>query len=214
MKNIHPVLKGMIPMVEGIAQTFGENCEVVLHELKNSKKSIIAIHNGHVTGRTIGSTMLDVGIEAIRRGNKADNILNYKNKTNDGRILKTSTMFIRDGDNQIIGCLCINIDISEIIVAQKALEDFFGIDMKENSDIDHFSNNRVNEVLINIVAKTLDRCRKPVSYLNKEEKVSIVRTLDNQGAFLIKGAIDYVAKVLCVSRYTIYNYLDEIRANE
>jgi predicted transcriptional regulator YheO len=47
--------------------------------------------------------------------------------------------------------------------------------------------------------------------MSKEEKVQICKQLDAQGAFLIKGAIDYVAAILCVSRYTIYNYLDEIR---
>ena len=52
------------------------------------------------------------------------------------------------------------------------------------------------------------------AYLTKDEKVQIVNKLDRQGAFLIKGAIDYVAKVLCVSRYTIYNYLDEIRVEK
>ncbi|SNS34660.1 Predicted transcriptional regulator YheO, contains PAS and DNA-binding HTH domains [Anaerovirgula multivorans] len=212
-KNLHPILKSMIPLVEGISKTFGKNCEVVLHELKNSKKSIIAIYNGHVTGRTIGSTMLDVGIEAIRKGNDADNILNYKNKSSDGRILKSSTMFIRDEDDDIIGCICINTDISEMIVAQKALDDFFKTETKEEVNMNEFPNNNVNDVLMNIVAETLDSYGKPVSYMNKEEKVSIVKKLDDQGAFLIKGAIDYVAKILCVSRYTIYNYLDEIRVN-
>lgn len=212
--NIHPVLKGMLPMVEGISKTFGKNCEVVLHELKESRKSIIAIYNGHVTGRTIGSTMLDVGIEALRQGNKTDNILNYKNKTNDGRILKSSTMFIRDDKNSIIGCLCINVDISDIIIAQKSLESFFETDREDDTNLNQFTNSNVNDVLINITADTLDSLGKPVSYMNKEDKVAVVKKLDMQGAFLIKGAIDYVAKILCVSRYTIYNYLDEIRANE
>ncbi len=70
MKNIHPILKSMIPLVEGVGKTFGKNCEVVLHEIKDSNKSIIAIYNGHVTGRTVGSPMLDVGIQAITQGKK------------------------------------------------------------------------------------------------------------------------------------------------
>ncbi|SDK57283.1 helix-turn-helix transcriptional regulator [Natronincola ferrireducens] len=212
-KNLHPILNSMIPMVEGIAKTLGQNCEVVLHELKNSQKSIVAIYNGHVTGRSMGSPMLDVGIQAIRKGNDADNILNYRNKSSDGRVLKSSTMFIRDQEDQIIGCLCINIDISEFVVAQKALEDLLKTDIKGEENLGEFPNNNVNDVLINIVAETLDSYGKPVSYMNKEEKVNIVKKLDEQGAFLIKGAIDYVAKILCVSRYTIYNYLDEIRVS-
>ncbi|AKL95117.1 hypothetical protein CACET_c16680 [Clostridium aceticum] len=212
-RNLHPIIKSFIPVVEGIAKTLGKNCEVVLHELKNSKKSIVEICNGEVTGRSIGSPMLDVGIQAIRKGNEADNILNYRNKTSDGRVLKSSTMFIRDEKDEIIGCLCINIDISEFIVAQKAFEEIVKTDIKGEVNLGDFPHNNVNDVLINIVSETLDRYGKPVSYMNKEEKVNIVKKLDEQGAFLIKGAIDYVAKILCVSRYTIYNYLDEIRVN-
>ncbi|GAB6088010.1 helix-turn-helix transcriptional regulator [Alkaliphilus crotonatoxidans] len=212
-KTLHPILKGMIPMVEGIARTFGKNCEVVLHEISESKKSIIAIYNGHVTGRSVGSPMLDVGLKAVRKGKNADNILNYRNKSSDGRVLKSSTMFIRNEENEIIGCLCINIDISEFVVAQKSLEELILTDSKVEASMGDFIANNVNDVLMNIVSETLDAFGKPVAYMNKEEKVNIVKKLDDQGAFLIKGAIDYVAKILCVSRYTIYNYLDEIRVN-
>lgn len=211
MKNIHPILKSMIPLVEGVGKTFGKNCEVVLHEIKDSNKSIIAIYNGHVTGRTVGSPMLDVGIQAIRRGKKADNILNYKNKSSDGKVLKSSTMFIRDENEEIIGCMCININVSEFIVAQKSLEELVQTDTEGDTKIGDFENNNVNDILVNIVSDTLESFGRPVAYMNKDEKVKIVKKLDDQGAFLIKGAIDYVAKILCVSRYTIYNYLDEIR---
>ncbi|NBG88937.1 helix-turn-helix transcriptional regulator [Isachenkonia alkalipeptolytica] len=213
MKNVHPVLVRMIPLIEGIGKTFGKNCEVVLHEIKNSNKSIIAIYNGHVTGRSVGSPMLDVGIQAIRRGKKADNILNYKNKSSDGKVLKSSTMFIRDENDEIIGCLCININVSEFIVAQKSLEELVKTDIEGETKLGDFENNNVNDILVNIVSDTLEAFGRPVAYMNKDEKVKIVKKLDDQGAFLIKGAIDYVAKILCVSRYTIYNYLDEIRIN-
>lgn len=212
-KGIHPILKGMLPMVEGLAKTFGRNCEVVLHEISDNTKSIIAIYNGHVTGRSVGSPMLEAGVKAIRKGNEADNILNYRNKSSDGRVLKSSTMFIRDENQHVIGCLCINIDISEFVVAQKALEELLLTDTKMDNNLGDFASNNVNDVLINIVAETLETHGKPVAYMNKDEKVNVVKKLDDQGAFLIKGAIDYVAKILCVSRYTIYNYLDEIRVS-
>ncbi|WP_336989646.1 helix-turn-helix domain-containing protein [Bacillus infantis] len=44
-----------------------------------------------------------------------------------------------------------------------------------------------------------------------EEKVECVRQLEEKGAFLIKGATDYVANVLGVSKFTVYNYLQKIR---
>jgi hypothetical protein len=44
--------------------------------------------------------------------------------------------------------------------------------------------------------------------MDKADNVRVVRTLDARGIFLIKGAVEAVAYVLNVSRYTIYNYLD------
>lgn len=209
-ENLHPILRGLIPLLDGIANTMGKNCEVVLHQIAKSKKSIVAISNGHVSGRTVDSPMLDVGIQALGEEEVAENIINYSNKTVNGKILKSSTMFIKDDDNKIIGALCINIDISEFVVAHKVLDEFIQPDIKREISFDSLSNN-INDVLNNVVEDTLNSYGKPVAYMNKDEKVVIVRKLDEQGAFLIKGAIDHVAKILCVSRYTVYNYLDEIR---
>ncbi|MDK2918047.1 MAG: hypothetical protein PWQ37_780 [Candidatus Petromonas sp.] len=209
---IHPILKSYIPVVEGIAKTFGKNCEVVLHDFSKMKSSIIAIENGHITGRSLGSPMTEVGLRAVRKGNTKDSIINYTGKSAEGRVLKSSTMFIKDENDEVLGCLCINFDMSELTVAKRVIDELLQTDAdEENKNND--GANKVNDVLTDIVQNTLEQSGKPVAYMSKEEKVSIVKKLDLQGAFLIKGAIDYVAKVLCVSRYTIYNYLDEIRVD-
>ena len=44
-------LRQFIPMVDALGETFGKHCEVVLHDLSTPETSIIAIANGHVTGR-------------------------------------------------------------------------------------------------------------------------------------------------------------------
>ncbi|MDR5658047.1 PAS domain-containing protein [Serpentinicella sp. ANB-PHB4] len=211
-RKIHPIIKAMIPVAEGIAKTFGKNCEVVVHEINNKRKGIVEIYNGHVSGRTNDGPMMEIGIQALSQEDGVKNIVNYSNKSCNGKALKSSTMFIRDENEEIIGAMCINMDVSEFIVVQNVLENLIQTDVKDQVNITNTTNN-INDVLINIVKDILDDFGKPVAYMNKEEKVNIVKSLDEQGAFLIKGAIDYVAKILCVSRYTIYNYLDEIRVN-
>ena len=44
----------------------------------------------------------------------------------------------------------------------------------------------------------------------RADKQRIVRLLDEQGAFLLRGAVDDVAGAMGVSRITIYNYLNAI----
>ena len=47
-----------------IAMQFGENCEVVLHDLTLPyNKTIVAIWNGHVTGRKVGDGGTNAGLE-------------------------------------------------------------------------------------------------------------------------------------------------------
>ena len=47
--------------------------------------------------------------------------------------------------------------------------------------------------------------------LDRVEKQIAVRKLDEQGAFLLRKSIEYVADVMGVSRITTYNYLNAIR---
>ncbi len=211
-QTIHPELQRYLPLVDGIAETFGGHCEVVLHDFSLLPNSIIAIANGHVTGRSIGSPITEYSLEMIKQGDTSSDIINYTGKSFDGKVLKSSTFFIQDKHGDTVGCYCINIDLTEIYAVKKVIDNMVQI----QNDTKGFAENGnvVNDVLYDIVIKSVEQAGKPVVYMTKEEKVVIVKLLNNQGAFLIKGAIDYVAKVLCVSRYTIYNYLDEIREEQ
>lgn len=212
-ENLHPILKNIIPLVDGIARTFGKNCEVVLHDVSNPDSSIVAITNGHVTNRVVGGPMSEYGLTALRKGDFDHDRVNYMKKTSDGRELRSTSMYIKDENGVLLGYLCINYDISELKVARNILNDLTSTnleDQESHTGTDSYGDT-INEVLAGIVAKILESMGKPVAFLSKEEKVHMVQLLEAKGVFLVKGAIDYVAKVLCVSRYTIYNYLDEVR---
>lgn len=214
-KKIHPLLKSFIPLVEVVAKTFGNDCEVVLHDISNPQQSIIAIANGHVTGRKVGSPMTERGLKAIRNKEFDKSLIRYKNITVDGRTLKSSTAFIKDDNDQVIGCLCINVDISKFIVTRTVIQEITEtLDEKKSKIEEETYGTNINDILRSVVNKVLEQVGKPVAYLNKDEKVDIVKELESKGTFLIKGSVDYVADVLCVSRYTIYNYLDEIRTDK
>lgn len=211
-EKLHPILKSMIPIVEGIAKTFGKNCEVVLHDIVDPHRSIVAIENSHVSERNLGGSMFQVSIDKIESGDFTKDQLNYTKKTSDGRVLKSSTMVIRDEGQKPIGYLCINFDLSELVMVRNSINALCYTESDEDTeDKKGYRGVSISEVLCNLVASVLDDAGRPVAYMTKDDKVKIVKILDEKGAFLIKGAIDYVAKVLCVSRYTVYNYLDEVR---
>jgi predicted transcriptional regulator YheO len=218
VEKMHPILKKYIPIMELIGNTFGKNCEVVLHDFSDPQHSIVNIINGNVTGRKIGDSITDLALEAWRRdgfgANKERMLLNYQSKSKDGKVLKSSTLFIEEEKGNIIGCLCINYDLTEGIMLSNFFNDLCQTESltMEREDTSETFVEDINEVLDYLVDKAISEVGRPVALMSKEEKVRTVSLIDEKGGFLIKGAIDKVAKSLNVSRYTIYNYLEEAKA--
>lgn len=59
--------------------------------------------------------------------------------------------------------------------------------------------------MVEQIARDMNR---EVNDLSRDEKQQVVRTLNERGALLLRGAVDEVADLLGVSRITIYNYLN------
>lgn len=200
---------------------FGKKCEVVLHDFTIPQHSIVEIENGHVTGRKIGDPITDFALSIWRKNGygkkKDDKIVNYRTKTKDGKILRSSSVFIRDDQKKIIGCLCINYDLTEYLMFNKIIGEFCNtIDLdneKSKEEAETFTND-VDDVLENIIRKAIDEVGKPVSMMQKEDKLMVAKIVDEKGGFLIKGAINQLASEISVSRYTIYNYLDELKSKK
>lgn len=200
---------------------FGKKCEVVLHDFTIPQHSIVEIENGHVTGRKIGDPITDFALSIWRKNGygkkKDDKIVNYRTKTKNGKILRSSSVFIRDDQKKIIGCLCINYDLTEYLMFNKIIDEFCNTVDPENEkskeETETFTND-VDDVLESIIRKAIDEVGKPVSMMQKEDKLMVAKIIEEKGGFLIKGAINQLANEISVSRYTIYNYLDELKSKK
>ena len=220
-KKINPDLKKFMPLVKTIAQMFGKKCEVVLHDFSIPQHSIVEIENGHITGRKIGDSITDFALSIWRKNGygkkKEDKIVNYRTKTKEGKILRSSSVFIRDDQKKIIGCLCINYDLTEHLMFNKIIDEFCNTidldDEKSKEEAETFTND-VDDVLEDIIRKAIDEIGKPVSMMQREDKLMVVKIVDEKGGFLIKGAINQLAAEISVSRYTVYNYLDELKTKK
>ena len=212
--SIHPLLNNLIPVVKTISSTFGKNCEVVLHDFSGPQNSIISIENGHITGRKVGDPITDFALASWKKGgfgdNKEDKLINYKTKTKDSRILKSSSVFIKDEKNKIVGCLCINYDLTAHNMFKNMINEFCNIGELNEEREESFVND-VDEVLDSIINRAIEDINKPISLMQKDDNLKVVEIVDEKGGFMIKGAVDHLAHKLNVSRYTIYNYLEEIK---
>ncbi len=210
--NVRAEVMKYAPIADAIAQTFGENCEVVLHDLTTPQSSVIYTVNGHVTGRTIGQSFNHI-ITQVLLSKKFHNdvVANYKNQTEDQRTIKSTTVLLRDAQGKAIGALCINYDIEPIQQFQKLLGSLANVEEETvKEEVELFGN--VQEIADTLIQQIIGQSN--VEKMDRAKKLEIVAFMDEKGVFLIKGAIDKVAEALQVSKVTIYSYLDEIRSGE
>ena len=196
----------------GIARTFGSRCEVVLHDLTKPERSIVSIANGHVTGRNVGGSITDLGLKSLKSESKDDELINYRTVTKDGRTLKSSTMTFRNIDGEPELALCINFDMTDILNFNSAIQDTFAIaEASDAVDTAETFEKDLPSTLEKMVGDTISGIGKAIPSMVKEDRVEIVRRLEQQGFFLIKGAVKVLAGKLNMSKFTIYNYLDGIK---
>jgi len=198
-------------LMKGLTAIFGTNCEVVLHDLTEGYEStVVMIENGHVTDRRVGDCGSNLGLEVLRGTVVDGDKYGYFTNTRDGRVLRSSSIYIRNDDGKVVGCLCVNFDVSNLMVADKTIRSL--ISNGEGEKEEEFFVNDVNQLLDALLRKAREEVGKPVSYMSREEKVKVVRFLDQKGAFLITKAGNRICQFLDISKFTLYSYLDEVHS--
>lgn len=117
-------LETYIPLVEFLGKALGEHCEVVLHDVSDPEHSIVAIANGHLSGRSIGGSLTDMVLKLLRQGDKEQTqyVVNYHGKGSTGHLFRSSSYFIRGDEGSIIGVLCLNYDVQPYITAREIID--------------------------------------------------------------------------------------------
>lgn len=209
MESVQDELDLLKTVLKGIAMQFGERCEVVLHDWSRPYDStIVAIENGHVTGRKVGDPGTNFGLEILRGSSAGDDPhkYNYITQTKDGRMLRSTSMYIKNKSGQPIGAICINLDISDLMLAEQTIRSFTSPGSQQMKE--SFVSN-VNDLLDILIQEVQEQIGKPVKFMDKSDKVLAIKLLDRKGAFLIKKAGEKISEHLNISKYTLYSYLEE-----
>jgi predicted transcriptional regulator YheO len=198
------------PIADMIFATFGNNCEVVLHDLQNVQSSLIYI-KGTVTGRALGAPTTEVILKELKQyGDQVQDKLGYTTRTKEGKLVKTSISFIRNDHEEVIGFLGINFDITAFSMVNQIIKDF-----SSTVDFDHVDSDsnesyakNIEEVFDHLINTALAETGVQIKDMSREDKIRFVRNLEEKGTFLIQGSAERIANVLSVSKQTIYNYLE------
>lgn len=204
-------------LAKGIAAEFGQNCEVAVHDLESEDpdSTIVAIENGHVSGRKIGDGPSNVVLKALSSDpEQLDDHLAYSTLTEDGRRLRSTTVFFRDDAGKPKAIFAINFDSTPIMAMQSLLRDFSpkAPEATAATDEPDVIPHNVNDLLDELIEQSIHLVGKPIAMMSREDKVKAIGFLNERGAFLITKSGQKVCQYFGISKYTLYSYIDEAKA--
>lgn len=216
----------LLPYIEAaklIAKAFGPDCEVIVHDLSVPQHSVVFVENNVVTGRHVGDSFGHLVQKARELGSEDGILANYYYRR-DGRLIRSSSLLIRDNDGKLIGALCINVDSTaleqQIRSVMRQLPGYVDKAPSAEATVEQAAElvdeNTAEPTLLDLVHKLIDSAASEAlahGPLTKERRLEVVQFLDSRQVFMMKGSVDRVAERLNVAKVTIYSDLDTLRGN-
>ena len=219
-------------IVDFLGHVLGPDYEIALHELEDDSNRIIAIANGELTGRHIGSPLSNKMLEFVA-GNLYETqnyVLNFESVSATGKTMCSNSMFIKGRHGELSGLLCINFDDSRYraisdhilklchpdlfvtdVLAQPLPENEDGVSARSSPE--KFRNS-ADAVALDAINRELERMGVTPGHLTHSERLQVITSLESAGIFLLKGAIKSAAAALGCSTASIYRYLSQINPSD
>lgn len=192
------------PVAAAIAALLHPHAEVVIHDL--GKDRIVDIWNAYSNRKAGDPSLLGDDRELMV---DQDVYGPYEKANFDGARQKSVSAALRDPKGKIIGLLCINIDVSAFEAARELLERFTSVAKPRPEAL--FRNDWREQINL-ALSDFLERRRKALKALDRDDKIDLIEELDRAGLFHARHAANHVADALNLSRATIYNLLRDARA--
>jgi predicted transcriptional regulator YheO len=198
-------------LADAVVAMFGRNCEACVHDLTALHSSLVYIQ-GEVTGRRPGAPATDLLVKIINSQAGVGDVHSYRTTSIDGRSLKSTTTLIRDGSGRAIAAFCINFDTTEFYNAGQALLPFIDVsDISTPPSMETFAHS-AGETVEALFRNTVREIGKHPTTMSGNEKKRLIAVLDADGLFQLKGAVEQVAKMMGITRFTVYNYIKRVRS--
>lgn len=200
-------------IVDMLGQIFKDSVEVVLHSLQNLEKSVIYIHNGDKTGRTIGSPVTDKALKIIDEFEKTGKVSYgpYRTVARDGHEMKSITSVIVNPKGKAIGLLCINIDLhTPMRKAYNLMFNDFETPEDAMGNNEYFATD-LNDLLTNSLNNVREAVYADGGITQRQKNKVIIGELYDAGIFNLRNSVLIISELLHVSRDAIYLHLRTIK---
>ena len=199
-----------VSIADMLTQTFGPDCEVVLHDLSDPEHSVVYVSNGAVTGRRPGDSFDQLVRQVILSDERqGDYAANYYFTAPNGKRIRSSTVLLRDADGRLEGAMCINLDTTRLTQQIAYLQSLLPQPREPEPELPEPQTGAEHVAVM--IENLMDRIIGDEPPLTREARLEKIRFMDSKGIFLMKGSIEKAAEKLGVNKVTIYSYLDEVR---
>ncbi len=226
-RTIRPELAPWIRFADVLARMQGPSTEIVLHDLTNPAHSVVYVVNGDITDRKVGQGVRHLVPEMLTsHEGKPIGPWWFRYRT---KLIRATTELIYDKAGEIIGALCVNEDVTDeerlflslegrlpglTMTDLKADGDTAGLIKPETSVKDAELSGKpdsVRKTVFRLISETAAQKAYAEAKTNRDVRRRLVRDLKERDVFLLKGSIEELARLLCLSKVTIYSDLDALR---
>ncbi|MDY5786672.1 helix-turn-helix transcriptional regulator [Veillonella caviae] len=202
-------LERLIVIAHGLAVQFGNSCEVLIHDVRTDMdKSLVYIENGNISNRQIGDGPSHVVLDVLQNDDGSDGRFGYLTKTKEGRILRSTTIYIRDDEGQIQYLLGINQDITNFVMMHNSLAQIISTPI--DGPVEQITSS-VSDLLDDLLVNAERLVGKPGPLMNKMERLRAIKYLYEKGAFLISKSSEKIGDYFNVSKFTLYSDLNTVK---
>lgn len=203
-----------------IAACMGEYTEVVLYSFEDINQSVIEIARPGISGIQLGDPLSGFAVTAMKDKGKEGPpyYLDHSYPTADGRTLKANSFLILDRQQLPMGMLTAYTDVAMYHHIAGIFQRMAGSIANGGRDLAAergaatvpMQDLTPTAVIQQAVDEVTGGNPAALSRLTTKEKIAIVARLNQDGFFLIKGAVSQVAKVIGASEATVYRYLSNL----
>ncbi len=234
-KELSAKLEMWLSFAKVIAQQRADGAEVVLHDLSDPAHSVIFVANGTVTDRHVGQGLRHLVREVLEAQSRGDDdVPDYWYYWKE-KLIWSVTQLVRDDDNQLIGALCVNKDvtsrISDFETLKETLPGLENVSLRLPKKGEVYFKNAANvpekkeaatqqeeHSLFALSQKIIESVARDMGLTegapSRELRLKYLKDLEERGVFLLKGSVEKVASVLGLSKVTIYSDLQSMKKKE
>lgn len=122
--------------------------------------------------------------------------------------MKSVTIAIRNGQQRVIGLLCINMNLD--VPFSQLISTFMPPETQDMASPVNFASS-IEDLVMQTLEFTIEEVNVDRSVSNNAKNRQIILNLYEKGIFDIKDAINQVAERLNISKHTVYLYIRQFK---